>query len=341
MLLANKKDLQQKLRLSILTIEDKELAFYFQNMQRIGTISAFLALFILGAFFGREPVQDDVDNNPIIVYSFLSVNSIAFLLECIVVFRTMELCVRGPGLGLRGPEGSMTRAVFIMRQESKVVHRIFYAGLIFILISAGIYLYVVSEMELTLPIPGLIIIFFTLCWLYMDYSRTSRILRLPSNELPEGLSGYNPIPHMPDPRRQRKTSRARAAIAHACSRSRAARASSSFTDGSFDETSGRGSAAAGCRSSIRSVIGIDPAPAEAPPLPMRSLLERIASKLAGGGGIEEEEQGNSFAQRRMLKRMPSRGDVWLAGQGCANRPDAMSDMRDSLGISSGCSRSVR
>jgi hypothetical protein len=57
MLLANKKDLQQKLRLSILTIEEKELAFYFQNMQRMGTISAFLALFILGAFFGRDPLQ--------------------------------------------------------------------------------------------------------------------------------------------------------------------------------------------------------------------------------------------------------------------------------------------
>jgi hypothetical protein len=63
--------------------------------------------------------QDDVNNNPVIVYSFLSVNMIAFLCECIVVLRTMELCIRGPGLGLRGPEGSMTRAVFIMRQASQ------------------------------------------------------------------------------------------------------------------------------------------------------------------------------------------------------------------------------
>jgi hypothetical protein len=339
MLLANKKDLQQKLRLSILTIEEKELIFYFQNMQRVGTISAFFALFILGAFQGREPIQEDVDNNPIIVNSFLPVNMIALLLECTVVYRTMELCIRGPGLGLRGPEGSMTRAVFIMRQESKVVYRIFYAGLFFFLVSTGLFLYALSQMELTMPIPGLIIILLALCWLYVDYSRTERILRLPSKDSPEGWSGYDPIPHMPDPRRQQKTGRARAAIARACNRSRTR---ALLRDRSLAEGSGRGSDAAGCRSSIRSGNDIDPTPPVAQPLPHRNMLERMASKLGGGGDIEGE-QGNSPAKRRsiMLKRMPSRGDMWLVGQGGATRPDVMADMGDSLGIPGGCSRSER
>jgi len=153
MLLAHKKDLQQKLRRNLLTIEDKELAFYLQNLQRVGTISAFLALFILGAFFGRDPPQNDLDNQ-LIIMLFLSANCVAFLLECIVVFRTMELCILGPGLGLRGPEGAMTRAVYIMRLESKKVYRLFNAALFFFHISTALYLYIVFQGDMILPIPG-------------------------------------------------------------------------------------------------------------------------------------------------------------------------------------------
>ena len=49
MLLADKHDLQQKLRLNLLQIEEKELNFYTQNCYTIGTQAALLAGFAFGA----------------------------------------------------------------------------------------------------------------------------------------------------------------------------------------------------------------------------------------------------------------------------------------------------
>jgi hypothetical protein len=233
-------------------------------------------------------------------------------------------------------------------QESKVVYKIFYTGLFFYHVSAGLYLYVLSEMELTLPIPGLILVFLALCWLYVDYSRTSRILKLPAKHYESGWSGYDPIPFMPDPRRLRKTNRARAAIARALNPGLAAR--NSFNEGFKAEGSCQGRDAGVGRSSFRSGMGSDPKPPPAQPASMRSVLERMASKLAGGGELGEESN-DSPAKRRLSSTLNrdavlnrgagSSDDAWLVGKRGASRPDVMSEMGNSLGIPSGCNRSGR
>ena len=50
MLLADKRDLQNHLKRSILHIEEKELAYYTQNCYAMGTRSAVLILFSLSGF---------------------------------------------------------------------------------------------------------------------------------------------------------------------------------------------------------------------------------------------------------------------------------------------------
>ena len=52
--------------------------------------------------------------------------------------QAMQLSIMAPGLALRGPEGSMTRALVTMRAEYRKVHAYFYAGLFFFHISVHI-----------------------------------------------------------------------------------------------------------------------------------------------------------------------------------------------------------
>ena len=49
MLLADKFDLQEQLKLSLLQIEDKELNFFTQNCYTVGTQAALIAGFVFSA----------------------------------------------------------------------------------------------------------------------------------------------------------------------------------------------------------------------------------------------------------------------------------------------------
>lgn len=43
--------------------------------------------------------------------------SISLVLGVMAIVRAMQLSIMAPGLALRGPEGSMTRAVMVLRGE--------------------------------------------------------------------------------------------------------------------------------------------------------------------------------------------------------------------------------
>ena len=139
MILARKLDLQQSLRRALVTIEDKELALHIHNNQRLGLISAMLAIFIFGAFYGRYLPQNSLAEKAsseyaeiavptselgaghvVLLHAYMALTAAATILQLLVVVRTTMLCVLAPGLGLRGPEGSMTRAVLVLRRQSMI-----------------------------------------------------------------------------------------------------------------------------------------------------------------------------------------------------------------------------
>lgn len=72
--------------------------------------------------------------------SFLQVwnvfTMLAMMLELVVVCKTTQLTIFMPGLSLRGPEGSVSRAVGIMREEHEKVVRFFGAGILCFVFSA-------------------------------------------------------------------------------------------------------------------------------------------------------------------------------------------------------------
>ena len=128
MLLADKHDLQNKLRLNLLQIEEKELNFYTQSCYTVGTQAALLAGFAFGAI-----TEVDIDASYHVVLQIMWLVSIvlAMILEIGAVVKAMQLSILGPGLALRGPDGSVLRAILVMREEYVRARNMFYAGLVF------------------------------------------------------------------------------------------------------------------------------------------------------------------------------------------------------------------
>ena len=65
----------------------------------------------------------------------------ALCLEIMALVKAMQLSIMGLGLALRGPEGSMTRAVLVMRSEYRGMQRLFYSGLVVFHATACLYVW--------------------------------------------------------------------------------------------------------------------------------------------------------------------------------------------------------
>jgi hypothetical protein len=55
---------------------------------------------------------------------------LAMVFEIMALVKATQLAITGPGLALRGPEGSMTRAISVMRIEYRKIGQLFYLGLV-------------------------------------------------------------------------------------------------------------------------------------------------------------------------------------------------------------------
>lgn len=125
MLLADKRALETNLKVSLLSIREKELNYYTSNCIAIGTQSALLAGFAYAA------LQTTVDKNPVwvhMIYLICSVASLGF--QLVAVVSTTLLAMIGPGLALRGPDGSMHTAVDNMIGEYRNAFFAYLKGLL-------------------------------------------------------------------------------------------------------------------------------------------------------------------------------------------------------------------
>ena len=173
MLLADKHDLQQKLRLNLLQIEEKELNFYTQNCYTIGTQAALLAGF---AFSAMCEVEIDHTYGEHIQAMWLISIVLSMTLEIGAVVKSMQLSILGPGLALRGPEGSVARAIMVMRDEYKKVNALFYAGLANIHLSVAVFIW--AEYVTWAAAVLTVIIVSGLGWLYREHQGVAARLRL-------------------------------------------------------------------------------------------------------------------------------------------------------------------
>ena len=127
MLFADKRALETNLKVSLLSIREQELDYYSQNCFALGTQAALVAGF---AFAGLTQVSQPPDAPWALKLVYLLTTTTAMCLELIAVMSTMLLSVMGPGLALRGPNGSMDVAIQGMLEEYQSAYHHFVLGLV-------------------------------------------------------------------------------------------------------------------------------------------------------------------------------------------------------------------
>ena len=146
MIAADRKHLQATLRADTLVIRDKELTIFSQNLATLATLSSFFTALSFTGFtmvpVWHNVIDDDEEENErrralilgeVFFYLFISLS---------IGFNMLTLCISiwamifGPGLALRGPEGSMARAVDGMYVERKWALRSYGAGLVCLMIAS-------------------------------------------------------------------------------------------------------------------------------------------------------------------------------------------------------------
>lgn len=140
MLFADKRALQTDLKVQLLEIREKELNFYTTNCLNIGTVAVTLAGFASGA------LMTTVQKMPRLLHTLYLITSVSALgLQLSAVVSTTLLAMLAPGMALRGPDGSMNKAVDSMVSEYRASFISFLLGLVALHFSAISYLW------LTLP----------------------------------------------------------------------------------------------------------------------------------------------------------------------------------------------
>ena len=103
MLLADKRDLQNQLKLSVLHIEEKELNLYTNNCNTIGTQAALLAGFAFSALIEvRGETFVEGDDHTWVKSLWFALTAVAMMLEIFALVKSMQLSIWAPGLALRG-----------------------------------------------------------------------------------------------------------------------------------------------------------------------------------------------------------------------------------------------
>eukprot|EP00316_Scyphosphaera_apsteinii_P019966 CAMPEP_0119331174 /NCGR_PEP_ID=MMETSP1333-20130426/79972_1 /TAXON_ID=418940 /ORGANISM="Scyphosphaera apsteinii, Strain RCC1455" /LENGTH=628 /DNA_ID=CAMNT_0007340705 /DNA_START=61 /DNA_END=1947 /DNA_ORIENTATION=+ len=157
MLKADKEHLETDLKRSLILIEEKELNFYEQCLNSVGTQAALIAGFASAIIV--ETASEIMEDSPLSLQVFwIGATTLGMLLEIMCVVAAMQLSILVPGLALRGPDGSMSYSLSVCRDEYNVVIRLFYSGLAFFHLSGALYGWAMFKWEVALTATLLVMI---------------------------------------------------------------------------------------------------------------------------------------------------------------------------------------
>ena len=170
MLAADKAALESQLQQQSLQIREKELRFFADNFTAVGHQAAMLAGFSLhGLFviFDGERFRSLVTRT---MYFTLASTGLGLLL--LACANCTLVNVLGVNLALRGPQGSVDRAVKEMEAERKTTFGCFGAGLICFHLTAMLYAIHTLHVGIAVPVSLILTTF-----VFLFYSNTKRIWR--------------------------------------------------------------------------------------------------------------------------------------------------------------------
>jgi hypothetical protein len=164
MLYADKNALRTNLKVNMLRIRERELMFFTNNCLSISTSAALLAGF---AWYGLTEVPFESDANVVIQTAYLVVTTLIMGLELLTVVNATLCAILGPGLALRGPDGSMHTAVAGMMTHYRFTFACFCTGLICFILSSGLYVWMQFDAALAAPVTLLLVYFLLIIFRYM------------------------------------------------------------------------------------------------------------------------------------------------------------------------------
>jgi len=178
MLYADKQSLETDLKVSLLAIRERELNLYTSCFRNIGTMSGVFAGFAyegccLASYFFPP------DSSTTMRSTYLFVTTIAMDLNVAALFAATVCAALGPGLALRGPDGSMERAVEGLALEYRITFVTFCLGVFSFYVSAS--LYVIIMMNWLMMVLLLVLMLFSLHFTVSACKRIYKKFRLPAH----------------------------------------------------------------------------------------------------------------------------------------------------------------
>lgn len=133
MLAADKVLLQSTIRQSAVSLKEKEFLLHHENLTTVGTQAAVVAGFTVTAFIEFGPSPPALRAVKFLYYITVMLSLSANIL-CVV--KTTCLSVFGTSLAMRGPDGSVARAVDGMYELRSSIFALFGVGLMALLVAA-------------------------------------------------------------------------------------------------------------------------------------------------------------------------------------------------------------
>lgn len=147
MLAADKLLLQSTIRQSAISLKEKEFSLHHGNFNAVGTQAAVLAGFTVTAFIEFDCPSEA---SRILKFCYYSSAIISLSSNILCVANTTFLSVWGTGLAMRGPEGSMVRAVDGMYGLRNNIFMLFGIGMMALLVTAIFGSWLLMDVEAAL-----------------------------------------------------------------------------------------------------------------------------------------------------------------------------------------------
>ena len=173
MIVADRRELETSVRQRAMQIQREELNVFVDNMQTLGTQSAFLA----GLGWSAMTLDYEATDSLVVEMGLYVSGALAVGLHILCAFICAFTTIRAPALAIRGPDGSMTKALAGMYEERKLSLRLYGFGLFFILTNGIFVVRARTQVPTSIAVGALFGAFMIV--FFLQARRLAEVFRLP------------------------------------------------------------------------------------------------------------------------------------------------------------------
>jgi hypothetical protein len=148
MLSAEHYALEHRAVQSLLDLRQREVSFMTERFNSIGTQSSLIAGFVVTTMTSLDPATDEHTNDTSVIevlYVFWVTSALSLTCSVHCILNSTFVAIWGPGLALRGPSGSVSRAYFSMMKERHHIMIAYVASLVFFVLQIIMAFFIVDK----------------------------------------------------------------------------------------------------------------------------------------------------------------------------------------------------